>query len=758
MRVRASALAVLAVVILGAPAAAAAAKAPQIELLGTRADLVAGGQALAAIDIPRRTRQVTVWLNRRNISRRFAWRPDGRYEALVTGLRLGRNVLTVVLRDGSGAQLVITNHPNGGPVFAGPQHEPWTCEQGARDAKCDKPPVISWLYLPQGKNALAPYDPKNPPSDVSMTTTDQGVTVPFIVRQEIGYEDRDQYHLDMLYQPGKPWSPYSPQRQWDHKALIMHGFDCHGTYGVTNAVFEDGISSTLGQSPPVPDSSVVGLGLGMAVMSTALDDSAANCDPALQAESIELVKAHLVNEFGGPIAYTIGTGCSGGSLAIQWMENAYPGLYQGLIPQCSFPDAGSSGQQIVDYEALGNYFTAATNANPASWTQVQEAEVEGTAVENLPISNFDATFSASSFFPFAVPTNCTDYADGDNYVPQSKIYNAQTNPGGVRCGLLDWDINLLGPEAPSVWDKQEKEVGHGFGGFPIGNVGIQYGLGALEQGQISAAQFVDLNAKVGGFDIDWNPIAQRTVPDEPALAYAYRTGIINEGNGMNTVPIINLTGPNDPGLAHDSYRAFAMRARLQRDFGTDANMVIWEGPAAIIGDINYTDQALKAMDRWVGAIYADHSSRALAQKVIADKPSDITDQCSNGDGTVLTHSLCPSAVVPVYGTPRTVAGEPITTDQNQCQLKPLVRSDYKVVFTDAEWATLQKTFPTGVCDYSKLGVSQQNTVPWLTYFDSRSKVVYGGRPMGPAPVSRRCRVGSGSSRVAACTVGSARHR
>ena len=749
---RRGALAGLAMLLLCASTAFAASRYPRIEVLSTRADLVAGGQALTAIDLPSGARHVRVYLNRHNITRRFAHRADGHFEGLVTGLKLGRNLLSVVLAGGAGAQIVITNHPNGGPVFAGPQPEPWTCEAGATDSKCDRPRQISYLYLPQGKTQLAPYDPSHPPSDVSMTTTDQGVTVPFIVRQELGYEDRDEYQIDMLYQPGKPWAPWLPQRQWDHKLLIMHGFDCHGTYGVTQPVFADGISGTLGLggSSPVEDSSVEGLGLGMAVMSTALDDSAANCNPALQAESIVLAKAHLIDEFGGPIAYTIGTGCSGGSLAEQWMENAYPGLYQGLIPQCSFPDAGSSAQQIVDYEALGNYFTAATNADPASWTMMQEAEVEGTGEFGAPTGNQDATFSAQSFFPFALPTNCTDYADGNHYVSAQQVYNAQTNPGGVRCGLLDWVKNLVGPQARAAWDKQEQEVGHGFAGFPIGNVGIQYGLSALQQHQITPAQFVDLNTKVGGFDIDWNPTPQRLSPDQPALANAYRTGLINQGNNMNTVAIINLDGPNDPGLAHDSYRAFAMRARLKRDFGTDANMVIWEGPVTIIGDVQYTDQALLAMDRWLKAVYDDRSSRSLAQKVIADKPSDITDQCSNGDGTVVSHSLCPNAVVPVYGTPRTVAGEPITTDQNQCQLVPLNRSSYDVTFTGAEWAALQKVFPTGVCDYSKPGVSQQGTVPWLTYFTTHGDVVYGGRPMGPAPVSRRCRAGKRHTHVAAC--------
>ena len=48
---------------------------PQIEVLSTRADLVAGGQALTAIDLPARARHVTVWLNGRNVTRLFAHGP-----------------------------------------------------------------------------------------------------------------------------------------------------------------------------------------------------------------------------------------------------------------------------------------------------------------------------------------------------------------------------------------------------------------------------------------------------------------------------------------------------------------------------------------------------------------------------------------------------------------------------------------------------------------------------------------------------------
>jgi len=49
---------------------------------------------------------------------------------------------------------------------------------------------------------------------------------------------------------------------------------------------------------------------------------------------------------------------------------------------------------------------------------------------------------------------------------------------------------------------------------------------------------------------------------------------------------------------------------------------------------------------------------------------------------------------------------------------------------DAQWSQLQQAFPTGVCDYTKPGVNQQATVPWMTYKNGP-----GGQPLGNAPQS-----------------------
>ncbi len=322
-------------------------------------------------------------------------------------------------------------------------------------------------------------------------------------------------------------------------------------------------------------------------------------------------------------------------------------------------------------------------------------------------------------------------------VENKDVYNAKKNPTGVRCSIADFNKNIFGPLPQDRWAEVDKwfghTLGHDFADVPVDNTGVQYGLDALRRGVISPAQFVDLNAKVGGLDPDGESIPERIRANQGVLANAYRSGSINEGNNMATTPVIDCRGP-DPGFAHDSYRAYAMRARLDRANGGHGNQLIWEGPLPLIADLQCAPKALDAMDRWLTAIESDTSSAPLAQKVLTNKPAGVGDQCLDGGGGFVNAGRCAEGVVPIYGTARTVAGQDITTDSNKCQLKPLVRSAYTVTFTDAQWASLVKTFPTGVCDYTRLGVQQQRTVPWMGY-GTADKVLHGGAPLGAPPVS-----------------------
>jgi hypothetical protein len=689
--------------------AAASSQAVRLTVLSTRADLVSGGEALVQAVLPpgARPSQAQFALNGRNVTSTFAVRANGKFEGLMTGLVNGANALTATLPGGDGARLKITNHPIGGPVFSGPEIQPWACQQGATDAQCNQAPTYAYYYAPAGTSGISigtngvasasafqSYDPSNPPpaSAIATTTTTDGVTVPFIVRQETGYIDRDQYAIATLFQPGKPWAPWAPQSQYNGRLVITHGASCDTTYGT-------------GAAPTVLDPKL--LGGGFVVMSNALDNAGHNCNLVTEAESLEMTKEWVVDHYG-EIRWTIGSGCSGGSLVQQQVANAYPGIYQGITPQCSFTDAWSSSMEYEDYYMLLNYFKTKDQADGFTPLQIS-------SVIDHPNPANPVTFTTAIPNSGQATRSCPD-------VPAADVYDPQTNPHGVRCTLEDYMLNLFGRRASD-----------GFANRPFDNVGIQYGLAGLRQGVITPQQFADLNAHLGGLDINGNFSAQRSTADPVGLQRAYTDGAVDEANNLNQVAIIDLRGP-DPGAFHDVYRTYAMRNRLLRNFGSAANQVLWRGQDPLIGDVNYADQAVYAVDGWLGRVYSDPRDVPLATKIVQDKPDTVADRCTDGNGTALPETAC-DQTVSAYGTPRFAADEPKTDDVMKCRLKPLVRSDYAVTFTDAQWHELQTAFPNGVCDYSKPGVGQGPTTGWVTYQDAAGHVVYGGTPMGPAPAS-----------------------
>ena len=272
-----------------------------------------------------------------------------------------------------------------------------------------------------------------------------------------------------------------------------------------------------------------------------------------------------------------------------------------------------------------------------------------------------------------------------------------------------------------------------------------YGLGALKSGQITADQFVDLNVKVGGLNIDREPVAERIPGDPASVANAYRTGHINETNNLDGVAMINFGGP-DPGIAHDYAHAFWTEDRLMRDQGHTDNRVMWFGAAPLIGDPSWATEALFEMDRWLTNVEGDSSGASLPAKIVAGKPDDVTDRCSNvpGVGEIEGENGEPQCVLPEslqtrLSTPREVAGGDRLNDVVDCQLTPLTRASFDgllVPLTDEQFATLEGVFPDGVCDHTKPGTGQQGAQTWLTYFAKAGSgpVVYGGRNLpGVAP-------------------------
>jgi Tannase-like family of unknown function (DUF6351) len=124
-----------------------------IDILSSRPEFVTGGDALVRISGVASAPKVTVGAN--DLS--GAFRPDskGGWVGLIEGLGDGTNRL-VATAGGKEATLTLVNHPLNGTLFAGPQQEPFVCENAshglapAADASCTAPTVVRYFYRDKG--------------------------------------------------------------------------------------------------------------------------------------------------------------------------------------------------------------------------------------------------------------------------------------------------------------------------------------------------------------------------------------------------------------------------------------------------------------------------------------------------------------------------------------------------------------------------------------------------------------------------------
>ena len=684
-----------------------------VEVVSNRADLISGGDALVEVVLPPQTNaaDVAVDVDGTDVTSAFALRPNGRYLGVVTGLSLGDNVLTAAAPGVTGSRITITNYPIGGPIFSGEQIQPWLCTTESNglgapgDAQCNAGTIYEFFYRPVAGTGFLPYDPQNPPGDVATTTTDQGRTVPYVIRQETGTHNRGIYRVAVLFDPAQPWEPWAPQQGWNGKLHYPFGASCGTIHSQSDA------QSVQNERA---------LSRGFMVATSSLNVLGNNCNTVTSAESVMMLKEHIVESYG-EIRYTTAEGCSGGSIGQHMVANNYPGLLQGIQPNCSFSDNWSTGLEVIDCHLLLNYYTA---TSPLLWAiPAQQTAVNGHASPSSCLA-WEALFA-----PVVDP-------EGGCGLDASQDYDPVTNPTGCRGSVPDFNVSIIGRRPPELWDdspeptRSAEQAAGGFARLPYDNVGVQYGLNAFLGGQILAEQFVDLNEKIGTVDVDFNFAPGRRHAD-PGSEALYRVGGVNDGGQLDQVPVIDLRGSSNLEI-HTDYHSYVMRARLARSNGHADNHLIWTSPVPLVPPPAMADAAFDLLDRWLTAIEADGTNDPLEVKVVRNKPADAVDACFINDVKVTDMATC-QAAFPHFASPRLVAGMPLTSDIAACQLRPLNRADYAGVIpalTDAQWARLQAAFPEGVCDYSLPGVGHEPSVPWMTFKDGP-----GGQPLGAPPVS-----------------------
>lgn len=694
----------------------------EIRTLSSRPDLVSGGDTLVEVIAPPDISlgQIKLTLNGKDVTGQLKANLETRsLRVLISGLIVGDNTLRAVIgsssnssdRAGKGVQAILTikNYPITGPILSGPHLTPYECrtvESGLGeplDKNCSAAQKIEYFYR-TSNNTFKPFDPTDPrPSDLVNTTTNDGKTVPYIVRVDSGTINRTIYRIAILDDPkpavasaSGPSGPtlmrlvarddgrsagshteWTPGPGWNRKLAVSFG-------GGAGTQYNQGVNQPTGALNHVY------LSRGFAFMISTELVNQQHGNAVLQGETLMMLKEHFIERYGVP-KWTVGFGGSGGAIQQLLITEIYPGLLDGLQPSLSFPD---STMHTSDCGLFQNYWR---KADPGVWTDEKKTAVEG-------YTKGTCAAWERTFVPVYTATNARGCALNDS----TKIYDPVKNPTGARCTVQDMRVNIYG-----------RNPATGFARKPQDNVGLQYGLTALQSGAISVDEFLDLNEKMGGNDIDGNFISRRSVGDPGALRAVYESGLMNSGGGgLANVPILHSRTYNDAfGDIHDRHRDLTIRARLQKSNGRSDNQVIWVGPprqnsqSSQTGGADLISISLDTISKWLDNIAADPAALST-DKVVRNKPAEAVDGYFDETGKKFVETATFdgtggfNTMYPMHSEPRLVAGAPLTNDVLKCQLKPINYADYKATFTGAQKSRMAVIFPSGVCDFTKPGVEQ----------------------------------------------------
>lgn len=310
------------------------------------------------------------------------------------------------------------------------------------------------------------------PDDLAQTTTIEGKTVDFIVRQERGTINRFIYSIAMLapHDDG-PWS--LNKEAWSGRLLYT---------------FDGGVAIGHSQGKPSNSSMLpaLALGRGYAVIYSTGTVTATHYNLQLGGETALMVKERFIERYDVPL-YTVGVGGSGGAIQQYIYGQNHLGLLDAGIPQYSYPDMVTQTVHVGDCELLEFYMDVLDGSNDRWKTWTNRTLLEGLNASNTVFNPYTGHPGASEcvigwrgLSPLALNPLYGAVPNQELYEPQSAI------------AAIEWThfadiVNIVGRDsdgyARRYWD----------------NVGVQYGLEAVASGQITPGEFLTLNFVTGGW-------------------------------------------------------------------------------------------------------------------------------------------------------------------------------------------------------------------------------------------------------------------
>jgi len=748
-----------------------------LAVLSSAMDQVSGGDVLVTIKgdpelLEQEMDELEFWVNNQTVTPTRMNERNDQLEILIDGLELGENQLELQHKThGRLDQLELVNHPIEGPIFSGPHQYPFVCSVTVELGKqplIDTDGDMGFPVLDEGGNQIGlskdcaietfvefkyystavndylplPSDGSRP-ADMATTKLTDGREVDFIVRHEQGTINRFIYSFATLANINDQTDTTSTNN-WNGR-LLYHFL---GGVGIGHS---QGRVDRRALAPEV-------LGKGYAVIFSTANRTSTHYNLQLAGETALMVKEHFTKRFGVP-DYTVAIGGSGGGIQQYVFAQNHPGLLDAGVSQYSYPDMVTQIIHVGDCELLEHYMDVTDRHNP-KWrlTENRSLLVGLNAEEDYPDPLADA----------------------------KQMLGYSTAPGSSEClpawrGLTPLVMNPHYGEArnqqhmqpPGIMDSVEwshfDDLRNIYGTTDDGklrpmfdNLGVQYGLRAFVDGEITAEEFLDLNEQVGGWkdpsemhqegfpylgsveDVQEGRIAfdpwsranmnlstgegpaPRTTGDMVAFNAAYSSGMVYDG--QLDIPVIDWRHYLEEVLdMHNTHQSFSGRQRIRNKMGHSDNQIIWFTdarptlPAGKPGDrprpqddFDQTWMALDVLHEWLMNIKANPEA-----SIAENKPQEAVDSCFDREGKLL-HSgeevwngiiddqplgAC-ADLFPTYSTSRMEAGGPIEGSIFKCSLKPLSTALNDGTYgswspSPAQIARLEAIHPDGVCDYSQ---------------------------------------------------------
>jgi hypothetical protein len=527
-----------------------------IEILSSAPGQVSGGDALVRVGFPGRKVKPRARLFLNGVDVTASLSPaGGDLVGVVDGFVEGDNLLTLKASAHAlwpQARLRVINHPIGGPIFSGPQQQPFVCTtarntlgqpivdnqdhfgipvaqedasgnypRDARGYPTAEATIVGWSRNCAGRTrfvyvyrtaagSFAPLaSPAGPlPADIAMTTTLDGRTVPYIVRWERGTINRFVYSVAML----APTTENDPTRPDDSLWNGRLVFSLEGGVAIGRTQGTSGTSALLRHDV---------LRLGYAVVASTGLRTNTHYNLQLAGETALMLKEHFMEDHGVPL-YTVGVGGSGGAIQQYAFAQNQPGLLDAAIAQYSYSDMITQTIHVGDCEILEHYFDKTDRLNPRWKNVLNRRAVQGLNASVSPTISAAEAGQWNGIYSFYT-------ALGLNR-PEPIPASSSTPPPLTECRRAWFGLTplVLNPTFTNVQDLDKLAQGaagvdwthagdlvniygadaEGFGRNPWDNVGVQYGLQALVDGVITPAEFLDLNAKVGSWKEPGDMVAE----------------------------------------------------------------------------------------------------------------------------------------------------------------------------------------------------------------------------------------------------------